>query len=140
LPTDIRVIHAHDFIQATPEGQLDLVKSKKLLIEIASASAPLGEYEIVLDTRKAQSEMSATDLWYLAAELGNFRKPFSRPVKTAILCPLIRFDLTEFFALCAQNRGFNVKAFTSLEDAIKWLIADGSRQGMAEQKERNGND
>jgi hypothetical protein len=69
LPTDIRIIHAHDFIKATPEGLLDLAKSKKLLIEIASASAPLGKYEIVLDTRKAQSEMSATDLWYLAADI-----------------------------------------------------------------------
>ena len=136
MPTDVRIIHAHDFIKATPEGQLDLAKSKKLLIEIASASAPLGEYEIVLDTRKAQSEMSATDLWYLAAELGNLREPFSRPVKTAILCPLIRFDLTEFFALCAQNRGFNVKAFTALEDAIEWLIADGSWHGRAKGKER----
>lgn len=126
MASNIRIIHAHDFIKATPEGKLDFAKTKKLLIEIASASAPLGEYDILLDTRKAQSGMSVTDLWYLAAELGNLRDPFSRPIKTAVLCPLIRFDLAEFFALCAGNRGFNVGAFTSLEDAIEWLIADGT--------------
>ena len=93
-------------------------------MEIASASAPSVDYEIILDTRKAQSEMSITDLWYLAAELSNLRKAFSR--KTAVLCPLERFDHAGFFALCAQNRGFHVSAFTSFEDAIEWLIANGT--------------
>jgi len=126
MPTNIRIIHAHDFINATPEGELDFATTKKLLMEIVSASAPLGEYDIVLDTRKAQSRLSVTDLWYLAAELGKLRELFSRPVKTAVLCPLIRFDFADFFALCAKNRGFNVKAFSSLEDSIEWLIANGT--------------
>ena len=120
MPTNIRIIHAHDFIKATPEGELDFATTKKLLMEIVSASAPLGEYDIVLDTRKAQSGLSVTDLWYLAAELSQFHKTFSR--KTAILCPLERFDHAEFLALCAQNRGFRVGAFTSFGDAMEWLI------------------
>ena len=127
MPTNIRIIHAHDFIKATPEGKLDLEESKKLLTEIASASAPLVDYNVVLDTREAQSEMSVADLWYMAAELStNFRKAFSRPLKTAILCPLERFDHAGFFALCAQNRGFQVSAFTSFADAYEWLIAEGT--------------
>jgi hypothetical protein len=92
-------------------------------MDVASASASSAEYEILLDTRKAELEVSATDLWYLVAELGNFRKAFSR--KTAVLCPLAPFDRAEFFALCAQNRGFHIRAFTSFESAIKWLIAMG---------------
>jgi hypothetical protein len=85
------------------------------------ASGPLVDYDIILDTRKAQSELSANDLWYLAAELGEHREAFSR--KAAILCPLERFDQAEFFALCAHNRGFQVNAFTSFGDAMEWLIA-----------------
>jgi hypothetical protein len=91
-------------------------------MEIATASAPLVDYEIILDTRKAQVEMSVGALWQLAAELSNLRKVFSR--KTAVLCPLERFDDAGFFALCAQNRGLQVMAFTSFEDAIEWLNAD----------------
>jgi hypothetical protein len=124
MPTNIRIIHAHDFIKATPEGLLDLEESKKLLMEVASASAPLLDYEIILDTRKAQSEMSVTDLWHLAAELRNLGKAFSR--KTAVLCPLERFDYAGFFAVCAQNWGLQVRAFTSFEDAIEWLIKNGT--------------
>lgn len=123
MPANIRIIHAHDFIKANPEGKLDLEESKKLLMEVAAVAAPLLDYDIVLDTRKMQSEMSITDLWYLAAEISeNFRKAFSRSLKTAVLCPTERFDHAGFFALCAQNRGFQVGAFTSLTDAYEWLI------------------
>ena len=123
MPANIRIIHAHDFIKASPEGKLDLKESKKLLMEVASAAAPLIDYDIVLDTRKMQSELSITDLWYLAAEISdNFRKAFSRSLKTAVLCPTERFDNAGFFALCAQNRGLQVSAFTSFADAYEWLI------------------
>jgi len=117
MPTDIRIIHAHDFIKATPEGHLDLEQSKRLLVELTSAS--LNDYDIIIDTRKAQSEMSILDLWDLAAELDNHRKDSSR--KTAIVCPIERFDHAGFFARHAQNRGFRVREFTSFEDAINWL-------------------
>ena len=63
--------------------------------------------------------MSVTDLWYLAAELSNLHKAFQR--KTAVLCPSERFDQAAFFALCAKNRGFQVGAFTTFDDAIEWL-------------------
>jgi hypothetical protein len=90
-------------------------------MEVAAAAAPLSGYGIILDDRKAQLAMSINDLYRLAVELSNFRDAFSR--KTAVLCPLEHFDQVGFFALCAQNRGFPVKAFTSFEDAIEWLIA-----------------
>jgi hypothetical protein len=120
MPTDIRLIHAHDFIRATSDGVLDFETSKKVLTEIASAVTHLVDYEILLDTRKAQVRMSATDLWYLAAELSNLGKAFSR--KTAVLCPLDRVDDAAFFALCSKNRSLNVEAFDSFEEAINWLI------------------
>ena len=41
MATNIRVIHAHDFIRATAEGQIDFEKSKKLLIEVAEVGATL---------------------------------------------------------------------------------------------------
>jgi hypothetical protein len=124
MPTNIRIIHAHDFIKATPEGELNFETSKKALIEIASTTAHLVNYEILIDTRKAHVQMSVTDLWYLAVELSNLRNAFSR--KTAVLCPAERFDDAAFFALCSENRGFRINAFTSFEDAIEWLIANGT--------------
>jgi hypothetical protein len=122
MPTDIRIIRAQEFVVANPEGRLDFKRAKTLLMEIASAKASSFNYEILLDTRKAQVELSVADLWYLAGELSNFGKVFSR--KTAVLCPLERFDNAQFFALCAENRGSRVRAFTSFEDAFEWLIGN----------------
>ena len=121
MATNVTIIHAQDFIRATPDGKIDLEKAKKGLMDIAAAAAPLAEPKILVDTRPTQTGMSITDLWYLASELSNASKTFSR--KTAVLCPLEGFDKAGFFALCAQNRGFLVNAFTSFEDAIEWLIA-----------------
>lgn len=122
MSTYIKIIHAHEFIKATPKGELDLKETKEVLCAIALASVPLDNYEIILDIRKAHAEMSVGDLYYLAAELCKFYEAFSK--KMAVICPLNEFDHTEFFALCAQNRGFQVSAFTSLGDAMEWLIGN----------------
>jgi hypothetical protein len=121
MPATIRIIRATDFIRVTAEGGLDLKESRRLLAATLSATDLVG-YELVLDTRGAHSSMSVTDLWNLAAEIG--RVGGNLPRKTAVLCPRERFDHAEFFALCAQNRGFSVCAFTGFEDAMEWLISD----------------
>ena len=121
MPTNIRIIHAHDFVRATPEGRLNFEESERLLVQIATAAPGLAEYEILLDTRKAQVEMSHGELFYLAAEL---RKHFKFNQKIAVLYPVGRFDNADFFALSAQNRGFRLNAFASFEDAIEWLLTD----------------
>lgn len=119
MPTDVKIIHAQDFIKATPEGYLDFEESKRILKEIVSVSAGLADYDVILDTRKAHPVLSVTDLWYLSAELNNHGQSFSR--MTAVLCPLKQFDKAGFFALCSQNRGSQVSAFTSYEKALGWL-------------------
>ena len=85
-----------------------------------AAGSGLHDYEVLVDTRRVKGRLSATDLWTLAEEMVRFRSNFAR--RTAILCPLERFDHSRFFALCAENRGFNIRAFTSYEEAMEWLI------------------
>ena len=120
MPSDIRVIHAHEFLRATADGRLDLEESKRALVEIASASPPSEHYDVLVDTRSAHSEMTVTDLLELASQLHKVRKSFAR--KTAIVVPRDRLEHAEFFATCAEDRGFEVSAFTSLGDAMTWLI------------------
>ena len=47
--------------------------------------------------------LTAIELWYLADKLVHYRRTFGN--KTAILCPVERFDYSRFFALCAENKG-----------------------------------
>jgi len=122
VPASVRVIQGRDFIRARPEGEADLETAEKLLKDIAQAGAGLDDFEILVDTRHVAAFLSATDLWTLAEQLVRYRKTFAR--RTAILCPIERFDHARFFALSAEHRGFNIQAFTSYEDAMEWLLGD----------------
>jgi hypothetical protein len=123
MSTRIRIIQANDFIKATSDGSLDLEESKRRLRAIAVRIDPLVDYDAMLDTRQAPSSLSVADLWYLAAELNNLRKTFSR--KMAVLFSPEQFDRGGFFALGSQNSGLQVQTFTSFAGATKWLTSEG---------------
>jgi hypothetical protein len=120
-PVNIKVIQAGDFIRASPLGPVQMDKAEALLKEIADASAGLENFQVLVDTRRTLGSLSPTELWHLAGSLAIYRRTFGN--RTAILCPFERFDQARFFALCAENQGFNVQAFTSYEEAMEWLIA-----------------
>ena len=119
----LQIIPARDFVKITPKGKLDLESSKKRLAKIASVISPLArtDSETLIDTREAKSSMTATDIWQLASEFAEHRMTFRN--KIAVLIPQNGFDRANFFDLCAQNRGFEVGAFTDFEDAINWLTS-----------------
>jgi hypothetical protein len=119
--TEIKVIHAKDFVAAKPNGEFDLNRSKSLLMQIASTARSLRDYVVLLDTRNAESKLAAIDLWYLAAELQKLEDTFLR--KTAVICPSRRLSRAKFFALCATNKGFPVRVFTRFEEAMQWLTS-----------------
>lgn len=121
MPANVKVIHARDFIRATPEGHVYLDKAEQLLQNIAEAGSGLQDFEVLVDTRRVTGALTATDLWRLAEKLVGYRHTFAH--KTAILCPVEKFDNSAFFSLCAENRGFNIRAFTSYEDAMEWLLS-----------------
>ena len=120
MPSDIRVIRPHEFLRSTEDGRLDLEESKRLLAEIALASPPSKHYDVLVDTREAHSELTVADLLELASGLRKVRASFAG--RTALLVSRERLDHAEFFAACAEDRGFEVRAFTSLGDAMAWLI------------------
>lgn len=121
MAANIKVIQARDFIRASPDGRVYMDKAEQLLQRIAEAGAGLGDFDVLVDTRRVSGALTATELWRLADRLVHYRNTFAR--KTAILCPLEKFDHSTFFALCAENRGFNVQAFASYEDAMEWLLS-----------------
>jgi len=120
MRTNVKVIRARDFIRAKPDGEANLEAAEQLLKDIVQAGAGLDEFEILVDTREVFGMLSATDLWTLAERLVRYRHSFAR--RTAVVCPIERFDHARFFSLCAENHGFNIQAFTSYEDAIECLL------------------
>jgi hypothetical protein len=123
MPAHIRIIRSTEFLIVTAAGEIDFAKSKRLLKKVASASTAPGAPEILLDMRAARPDLSATNLWDLALHLSRHHTPFHG--KIAVLCRRNGGGQAAFFALCAQNRGFPVRAFTSFEEAVEWLVEGG---------------
>jgi hypothetical protein len=122
MPTQVRIIRATEFLIVTATGSIDFERTQRLLAKVASASTP-GPHKTLLDMREAHSALSATGLWNLALEVSRNHTPFHG--KIAVLCRASGGGQADFFALCAQNRGFPVRAFTSFEEAINWLVEGG---------------
>ncbi|MDZ4168637.1 MAG: hypothetical protein U1E26_03130 [Coriobacteriia bacterium] len=120
MPSDIRVLRPHEFLRSTEDGRLDLEEAKRLLAETALASPRAKRYDVLVDTRSAQSEMTVSDLLDLASGLRAVRGSFAG--KTAFVVSPQRVDHAEFFAALAEKQGFEVSVFTSLGDAMTWLI------------------
>jgi hypothetical protein len=116
----LQVIHAKDFLRMTPEGKIDFEKTRDMLLEAVSVEGLSSELDVLVDFRHVESDLSPTDVWYLAEELSKHDEAFKDQI--AILVNPERFDNAKFFELCALNRGLEVAAFSSYEDAINWLF------------------
>ena len=117
---NIQLVRQSDYIKTTPTGELDMASTKQLLLTLAAASSSREERPMLIDIRKTSSILKKADVFELASTLIEYGKTFRR--KTAILArDDDSFDRANFFELVARNRGYNVNAFTSFEEAIVWL-------------------
>lgn len=121
MTTKIKLIRSVEYLQTSPEGEINFDKSKMVLAEMAKAKRPPADFDILLDFRRAQWILSTADIYYLAAELGKHNHTYRDKVAVLVL-PGNNFDKSEFFELCAQNRGFNVETFTNYEEAVQWFF------------------
>lgn len=123
--TEYRVISGKDFMKAKPTGQVDLEQSKKILSSITTVTSPPADYEILLDIRQVNiacdhKYLTCFEILECVKELARNRSAFRN--KIAVLTRKDKqMDNSQFFELCAVNRGLNVKAFTNLEESIEWL-------------------
>ena len=121
MPTNVKIIHARDFIRATPGGVLDVQASEKLLLEVAKVSSQVPDVDLLLDTRNTMTVLSTADLWSLVQKVSATGAKSLR--RTAVLCPAERFDYAQFFSLCGERHGLDIRAFLDYEHAMEWLVA-----------------
>lgn len=124
MPVDIRIIKIRDFVRFVPTGKEDSARMKQAISEAANIRGIFTDFNLLIDARGLETQLAVSDLWELAKHLAgiiHLGAPKGFRAKIAVLCPLERFDLAEFFSLCAQNRGLNVQAFTSIEELYAWM-------------------
>jgi hypothetical protein len=123
MTSNLKIIRVRDFVKATPQGTLNFTKAMQAMREASLVSDTFVNYDLLIDTRGSENSLSVTDIWYLAVELASLVHANTKGfrAKIPVLCPNKEFDHAKFFELCSQNRGLNVRAFTSFEDMFDWL-------------------
>jgi len=122
MATKIKIINAGDFVEVTAEGIVNITTSRKLLADIAKAEIEPVDYELLIDFRNTQINLSIVDMYQLASELYQHGDTFRRKVALLVL-PGVNFDRASFFETAAHNRGYSVDAFTDYEKAIHWILS-----------------
>ena len=120
MPVNIKVIRTKDFLRTTVTGVLNFAVSKQALLDIASAIERPGEYEILLDTREAQTVLSVVDIFELGEALIDHTS--LRRSKIALLTPMNDATQAVFFETVTANQGVRARVFTDFEQAITWLV------------------
>lgn len=123
MTSNLKIIRVRDFVKVTPQGTFDFAKAKQDMREASVVPGMFVNYDLLIDTRGAEVNLSTTDIWYLATELASLVDAHTKGyrAKVPVMCATKDFNHAEFFELCSQNRGMNVRAFTSFEDLFDWL-------------------
>jgi hypothetical protein len=121
MATKIKVVTIKEFLEVTPEGNIDITTSKKLLVDIAKAEHKPVDYDLLIDFRDTHWQMSTQDLYQIASELCEHGDTFHRKIAVLVL-PGVNFDPASFLETCSHNRGFFVNAFSDYESALRWLL------------------
>lgn len=122
MATKIKIITARDFLEVTTDGMINITTSRQLLVDIARAEHLPVDYELLIDFRETQSNLSVADMYQLAAELCQYGDTFRRKV-ALLVAPGVNFDRASFFETASHNRGFLVNAFTDYEKTMRWLLS-----------------
>lgn len=111
-----------DLIVVTSSGTIDLAASKSALKSLAADPEFDRHYEILLDLRNSQCELSVTDVYEIASCLAWPDPALPTRKKIAVLVSGQRaFDHAKFLEVCSLNRGVRVGAFEDYEKASEWL-------------------
>jgi len=113
-----------DLIIMTSSGTIDLAASKSALKSLAADPRFHRNYEVLLDLRDSECELSVMDVYEIATYLAWPDPALPTRKKIAVLVSGHRaFDHAKFLEVCSTNRGVHVGAFEDYEKASEWLDA-----------------
>ncbi len=121
---NIKIVRLKDLVNISPQGKMNLLKFKEYINELSSVKGLFIDYDLLIDTRGAETQMGVFEVWELAKELATVIQTGSHKgfrAKIAVICPVKDFDNAKFFELCSLNHGLNVHAFNSFEDLYEWI-------------------
>ena len=125
MPAAIQVIRGRDFLKTSTTGAINLGRSKKLLLRLLKETVSPPDYDILIDLRRSQWQLSVSDVYELANELNQHSDLYRDKIAVLVL-PGTDPDATELLQVFSDARQLNVKVFTNFEDAVQWFFVSNS--------------
>jgi hypothetical protein len=116
---NLHVIRTADFVKLDAHGNPDLPESRRALERLAKACIDRGTNAALLDVREVYSTLKLVDVYSLVSAFHTMG--FRREHRLAILHRYSASERAEFFAMCASERGWHVRAFDTYEEALEWF-------------------
>ena len=95
------------------------MRARRVLANLAKTCVARGLNLALLDARDLYATLKLSEMY--AAARAFHEMGFEQDHRLAVLHRYNSTERAEFFAMCANDQGFEVGAFDNYEDAMEWL-------------------
>jgi hypothetical protein len=111
-----------DYLVIEGEGSVGNFADNELASKLCYQEISKHDFQkALLDFRRVEGEASIADMYGLASSLSGDYPYELRRLKLAVVVDPKHKELSDFWQLCANNRGFGFQGFTDLESARAYL-------------------
>ena len=119
MALEMQIITSQEFFRLGTHGELDWLKSLTVLSTLVQNFVERGTDLAILDVRDGQTDLTDLQLEALVKALKKIG--LRKHHRVAILHRVRPHPRAVVFAEAAQERGFDIEAFDSYEEAVEWL-------------------
>jgi len=122
MVSGIKVYKVKDFVRTTQTGNIDIKRSKEIVIDLANAAGSHADHNILIDMRETTVSVSnIVDILEVAREFGSSVSSFKNKMANIVPDDHERMVIAHRFKACMDMQGFEYEIFNNYESAIEWL-------------------
>jgi len=122
MVSGIKVYKVKDFVRTTQTGNVDIKRSKEIVIDLANAAGSHADHNILIDMRETTVSVSnIVDILEVAREFGSSVSSFKNKMANIVPDDHERMVIAHRFKACMDMQGFEYEIFNNYESAIEWL-------------------
>ena len=116
-----KIYQTKNFIKKIEKGELNIEKFRKMMQELATASAVHENHNLLIDIREITPLKGFGDVLKIILESTKYYKAFSNKIALIVANDPDRIARTKFFKAGLKLGKYQFEYFTDYENALDWL-------------------
>lgn len=121
MPYRINIKENQEYILVDQYGEVNVDEVDEIRDSIFKLVADSGLSRVLVDVRSVTNDLSVTDSFNITLDHVNYPTAFPKP-RAALITRPDQQESAKFIENVAVNRGLPIRAFTDLEQGLKWLL------------------